>query len=348
MKERFVKADVIRAYCWFCRCRFRFRFRDRCRSRGLLRLCRLCLPTADPSSHAPSDARHILGKAEDQSFISLSPPPPLVLTLTVGAGLSEELLMLPFSHMFLMLRVPPVGISATVDLGDFTSLFPCGNERMTKTFRAVFKVAFQRKTLPDRSPEWLMRTGPFCCQSWRRWGCGTLWVCCCIDEDMWDISAMMHKCPVHLSKLIIHLFWVDLFKNPAFSPICTKKKESGYKSLSITCQISPGQVVPDQHPRWPHWRADQAVHEDACLYLDILLVSWVNWSVWLLASQQLHKQLKMNCTSHADAERITLDLIPKIVQGDMYGVVLVFDEGHIWLGPSTNAHFCPCQPTFYG
>lgn len=55
----------------------------------------------------------------------------------------------------------------------------------------------------------------------------------------------------------------------------------------------------------------------------------MNWSVWLLASQQLHKQLKMNCTSHADAEHITLDLIPKIVQGDMYGVLLVCDEGHI-------------------
>lgn len=55
----------------------------------------------------------------------------------------------------------------------------------------------------------------------------------------------------------------------------------------------------------------------------------VKRSVWLLASQQLNKQLRMNCTSHADAERITLDLIPKIVQGDMYGDTLVLDEGHI-------------------
>lgn len=61
------------------------------------------------------------------SFLNLptSPHPPM-LTLTVGAGLSEALLMLPFSHMLLMLRVPPVGISATPDLWDFTSLFPCG------------------------------------------------------------------------------------------------------------------------------------------------------------------------------------------------------------------------------
>lgn len=62
-------------------------------------------------------------------------------------------------------------------------------------------------------------------------------------------------------------------QEPRLLPNLYKKKESGYKSLSITCQISPGQVVPDQHPRWPHRRADQAVHEDACLYLDILLVS---------------------------------------------------------------------------
>lgn len=134
-----MKADAIRAHCCFCRCRCWcwFGFRDWCRSRGLLRLCRLCLPTADPSSHAPSDARHILGKAEDRSSIARSLPlsPSLVLTLTVGAGLSEELLMLPFSHMFLMLRVPPVGISATVDLEDFPSLFPCGNKTTTKTFK---------------------------------------------------------------------------------------------------------------------------------------------------------------------------------------------------------------------
>lgn len=77
------------------------------------------------------------GKSRGSVVLLPLSPPPLVLTLTVGAGLSEELLMLPFSHMFLMLRVPPVGISATVDLGDFTSLFPCGNERMMKTFRAV-------------------------------------------------------------------------------------------------------------------------------------------------------------------------------------------------------------------
>ncbi len=53
--------------------------------------------------------------------------PGLPLTLLTGAGVSEELLMLPFSHMFLMLRVPPVGISANGDLGDLTSLFACGN-----------------------------------------------------------------------------------------------------------------------------------------------------------------------------------------------------------------------------
>lgn len=128
---------MIRAHCWFCRCRCGLRFRDRCRSRVLLRLCRLCFPTADPSSHAPSDACHILAKAEVQSFVSLSPS--LVLTLAVGAGLSEELLMLPFSHMFLMLRVPPVGISPTVDLGDFNSLFPWGNKTMMKPSRAVKK-----------------------------------------------------------------------------------------------------------------------------------------------------------------------------------------------------------------
>lgn len=132
-----MEADATRAYCWFCRCRCRcrcrcwFGLRGRCRSRALLRLRRLCLPTTDPSSHAASDARHILGKAEDECFITLSPS--VVLTLTVGAGLSEELLMLPFSHMFLMLRVPPVGISATGDLEDFTSLFPCGNETIVKT-----------------------------------------------------------------------------------------------------------------------------------------------------------------------------------------------------------------------
>ena len=49
------------------------------------------------------------------------------LTLLDGAGLSEEP-TLPFSHMLLMLRVPPVGMSATADLGDLTtSLFPCRN-----------------------------------------------------------------------------------------------------------------------------------------------------------------------------------------------------------------------------
>lgn len=133
-------------------------------------------------------------------------------------------------------------------------------------FKGCWKVAVQRKTLSDRSPGRLMRTGPFCCRSWRRWGCGTIWAWCCIEEETCDISAMMHKCPVHLSKLITHLFWADLFKNSAFSPICTKKKRIRvHKSLSITCQISPGQVVPDQHPRWPHRWADQAVHKDVCL-----------------------------------------------------------------------------------
>lgn len=54
--------------------------------------------------------------------------------------------MLPFSHMFLMLRVPPVGISATVDLGDFTSLFPCGQKKtMMITLRAVEKLHFKGK-----------------------------------------------------------------------------------------------------------------------------------------------------------------------------------------------------------
>lgn len=51
-------------------------------------------------------------------------PRSLLLTLLAGEGLSEELAMLPFSHMLLMLRMPPVGISATGDLGDLTSLFP--------------------------------------------------------------------------------------------------------------------------------------------------------------------------------------------------------------------------------
>lgn len=58
--------------------------------------------------------------------------------------------------------------------------------------------------------------------------------------------------------------------------------------------------------------------------------------------QQLHEQLKMNAASHADAERITLHLIPKIVHGDMYGVALVLDQGRVWVGPSTSAHLGPC------
>lgn len=86
IKEQFVKADAIRAHCWFCRCWCWFRFRDWCRSRGLLRLCGLCLPTADPSSHAPSDACHILGKAEDQSLIFLSPPLSLPRAHLDGGG----------------------------------------------------------------------------------------------------------------------------------------------------------------------------------------------------------------------------------------------------------------------
>lgn len=45
--------------------------------------------------------------------------------------------------------------------------------------------------------------------------------------------------------------------------------------------------------------------------------------------QQLHKQLKMNAASHADAERIALHLIPKIVHADMYGVALVLDQGRV-------------------
>lgn len=45
--------------------------------------------------------------------------------------------------------------------------------------------------------------------------------------------------------------------------------------------------------------------------------------------QELHKQLKMNAASHADAKRITLHLIPKIVHGDMYGVALVLDQGRV-------------------
>lgn len=49
----------------------------------------------------------------------------------------------------------------------------------------------------------------------------------------------------------------------------------------------------------------------------------VNWSVWLSASQQIHKQLKMNCTSLAEAGRIILDLVPKIVRRDIYRVTLV-------------------------
>lgn len=188
-------------------------------------------PQALPSNCWPVQPRPLWcpphpGKSRG-SVVHLPLSPSLVLTLTVGAGLSEELLMLPFSHMFLMLRVPPVGISATVDLGDFTSLFPCGQKKNNDdNFKGCWKVAFQRKTLSDRSPGRLMRTGPFCCRSWRRWGCGTIWAWCCIEEETCDISAMMHKCPVHLSKLITHLFWADLFKNSAFSPICTKKKKN--------------------------------------------------------------------------------------------------------------------------
>lgn len=56
------------------------------------------------------------------------------LTLLTGDGLSEEPPTLPFSHMLLMLRVPPVGISAIGDLGDLASLFPCGDRGWISLF----------------------------------------------------------------------------------------------------------------------------------------------------------------------------------------------------------------------
>lgn len=64
----------------------------------------------------------------------------LFLTLLAGEGLSEELGMFPFSHMLLILRMPPVGISATRDLEDLTSLFPYKKKRERERERAyVFK-----------------------------------------------------------------------------------------------------------------------------------------------------------------------------------------------------------------
>lgn len=82
----------------------------------------LTRPATPPLIPATSWGKEETGGISGSSLTH--PPPPL--TLTVGAGLSEALLMLPFSHMLLMLRVPPVGMSATPDLWDFTSLFPCG------------------------------------------------------------------------------------------------------------------------------------------------------------------------------------------------------------------------------
>ncbi len=129
------RLGFIRPYCRLCCCWWCCCFC--CRCCGLLRHCRLCHPTVDTSGHASFDASQILGKEiNTQSHIGKSfyPPLPFSLspTLLAGAGLSEELLMLPFSHMLLMLRVPPVGISANGDFGDLTSLFPCGNRGWIK------------------------------------------------------------------------------------------------------------------------------------------------------------------------------------------------------------------------
>lgn len=133
---------------------------------------------------------------------------------------------------------------------------------------------------------------------------------------------------------ISHLFWADLLKNSAFSPICTKKKkeDSGYtpaspqpvKSVLVKLFLTSIQDNLTNEQTGPSPRTT------ACTWT----LRWspgerVNWSVWLSASQQIHKQLKMNCTSRAEAGRIILDLVPKIVRRDIYRVTLVLNEGHI-------------------
>lgn len=172
-------------------------------------------------------------------------------------------------------------------------------------------------TVSDRSPGWLRRTGPFCCRSWRRWGRGTLSVWCCVDEHMRHSSS---DAPVYLSTLISHLFCADLLKNSAFSPIWTEKKK-GFRlrnSLSVTCQITTSIQDDLTRPARPRGRLPVLGHPAGCRV-----------SVWLSASQQIHKQPKMNCTSCAGAGGKVLDLVPEIVRQDIYGVTPVFDEGRI-------------------
>ena len=63
--------------------------------------------------------------------LSLSPSPFILpLTLFVAAGLSEAPMTLPFSHIFLMLRVPPTGRSVTGDFGDLMSLLLCRDKEI--------------------------------------------------------------------------------------------------------------------------------------------------------------------------------------------------------------------------
>ena len=73
----------------------------------------------------PGEKRHFNNSLH--TSVHLSVLPSWSLTLLAGAGLSVEPPTFPFSHMLFMLRAPPVGISAIGDLGDFTSLFPCGS-----------------------------------------------------------------------------------------------------------------------------------------------------------------------------------------------------------------------------
>lgn len=107
----------------------------------------------------------------------------LFLTLFAGDGLSEELPTLPFSHMLLMLRVPPVGISAMGDLGDLpTSLFPCGIRGQSFKGKNISTLTEDCELHCWVSPGWQKRTVPFCCLSWRQLEYVTLWVCCCMDD----------------------------------------------------------------------------------------------------------------------------------------------------------------------
>lgn len=146
---------------------------------------------------------------------------------------------------------------------------------------------------------------------------------------MSDIRAVR---PSWFIKPISHLFWADLLKNSAFSPICTKTEDSGYTSASpqqaksvlvklfltsIQHDLTSGQSSPSPRTTACTWTSCWSPGER------------VNRSVWLSASQQIHKQLKMNCISRAEAGCIILDLGPKIVQRDIHRVPLVLDEGHI-------------------